>query len=222
MHEYLDRKSSVEAIKSIKSLFSDLSGVYRKYGINIEQDVGRKNILISAAQEHFFAKAIADVVGECSNDGRTGMADIIIDSLDDREVECKVLCQGKKGSWSLQADKASLERKGSCDFLYLLFDRTHENVALFLFPDLTPEDFADPSPGSRGKSRLKKSSAFKKCKPIIGGFTNLREEWIKKYSLQAKNAKSLTHKKKAEQKVNMWYNKPDSYNIQLESVNELI
>jgi len=221
MRQYLNRERSVEAIKNIKSFFSDLDGVYSKYGIDISRDVGRKNILISAAQEHFFAQAIASLVGECSNDGRTGMADIVIDSLDDREVECKVVCQGKKGSWSLQADKASLERKGSCDFLYLLFDRDHENVAVFLFSDLVADDFYDPAPGSRGKARLKKSSAFKKCLPIVGDFQNLREEYVRKYTASVSAAETPAQKTKAEQKLEMWYNKEDSYRIKLESVNEL-
>lgn len=218
---YLDRSSSVKAIKDIKSLFSDLDDVYSKYGIDISRDVGRKNILISAAQEHFFAEAIKGIVGDCSNDGRTGMADIVIGSLDDREVECKVVCQGKKGSWSLQADKASLERKGSCDFLYLLFDRDHENVAVFLFSDLVADDFYDPAPGSRGKARLKKSTAFKKCTPIVGNFKNLRKEYVDKYSADLSAAVTEAQKNKAEQKLEMWYNKEDSYRISLESVYEL-
>lgn len=218
---YLDRSSSVKAIKDIKSLFSDLDDVYSKYGIDISRDVGRKNILISAAQEHFFAEAIKGIVGDCSNDGRTGMADIVIGSLDDREVECKVVCQGKKGSWSLQADKASLERKGSCDFLYLLFDRDHENVAVFLFSDLVADDFYDPAPGSRGKARLKKSTAFKKCTPIVGNFKNLRKEYVDRYSADLSAAVTEAQKNKAEQKLEMWYNKEDSYRISLESVYEL-
>jgi len=218
---YLDRSSSVKAIKDIKSLFSDLDDVYSKYGIDISRDVGRKNILISAAQEHFFAEAIKGIVGDCSNDGRTGMADIVIGSLDDREVECKVVCQGKKGSWSLQADKASLERKGSCDFLYLLFDRDHENVAVFLFSDLVADDFYDPAPGSRGKARLKKSTAFKKCTPIVGSFKNLRKEYVDRYSADLSAAVTEAQKNKAEQKLEMWYNKEDSYRISLESVYEL-
>lgn len=221
MQMYLDREGSVAAVKSIKTLFNELNDVYSRHGIDIDRDVGRKNILISAAQEHFFAKAIEGVVGECSNDGRTGMADIVIDSLDDREVECKVVCQGKTGSWSLQADKASLERKGSCDFLYLLFDRSHENVAVFLFPDLTADDFYDPAPGSRGKARLKKSSAFKKCTPLVGGFENLREQYLKRYSHDMNTAETASQRKKAEQKHDLWYNKDDSYRIELEVVDEL-
>lgn len=218
---YLDRGSSVEAIRNISSLFNDVTDVYGKYGIDINRDVGRKNILISAAQEHFFANAIASVVGECSNDGRTGMADIVIDSLDNREVECKVVCRGKTGSWSLQADKATLEKKGSCDFLYLLFDRTHENTAVLLFESLTPDDFYDPAPGSRGKARLKKSSAFKKCKALVGGFENKRMKFLERYQDEVANSTTKSQKRKAEQKWAMWYNKEDSYSIQLECIDGL-
>ena len=220
--KYLDRKNSILAIKNIKSLFSDLEKVYSRYGIDISRDVGRKNILISAAQEHFFAQAIGNIVKDCTNDGRTGMADIVIESLDNREVECKVVCKGKSGSWSLQTDKASLERKGSCDFLYLLFDRLHDNVAVFLFSDLVAEDFYDPSPGSRGKARLKKSSAFKKCVPLVGSFSNQRTHYMARYLKESLASHSSKQSRdKAEQKYQMWYNKEDSYSIQLESINEL-
>tara|TARA_A200000159_G_scaffold87760_1_gene81275 strand:- start:1214 stop:1879 length:666 start_codon:yes stop_codon:yes gene_type:complete len=218
---YLDRAGSVKAIKNISDLFCEISDVYKEHGIDINRDVGRKNILISAAQEHFFAEAIAGVVGECSNDGRTGMADIIIESLDNKEVECKVLCQGKTGAWQLQTDKATLEKKGSCDFLYLLFDRTHENTAVLLFENLIPDDFYDPAPGSRGKARLKKSTAFKKCKALVGGYSNKREQYLERYRKDISAAKTVTQKKKAEQKWSLWYNKDDSYSIQLESVNGL-
>ncbi len=218
---YLTREASISAIKNITDLFTDISALYDKYGIDLGNDVGRKNILISAAQEHFFAKAIESIVGDCSSDGRTGMADIVIGSMEDKEVECKVVCRGKSGSWSLQADKATLQKKGSCDFLYLLFDRSHENVAVLLFEDLVPDDFYDPAPGSRGKARLKKSSAFKKCTPLVGHFNNLREMWMEEYSRRMKAASTNEDKKKAEQKMQLWYNKPDSYNIQLESIDEL-
>lgn len=218
---YLDRPSSIQAIKSISSLFDEINEVYSRHGIDMNRDVGRKNILISAAQEHFFARAIANVVGECSNDGRTGMADIVIDSLDDKEVECKVVCRGKTGSWSLQADKATLERKGVCDFLYLLFDRSHENTAVLLFEDLVPEDFYDPAPGSRGKARLKKSSAFKKCKALVGGFENKRKKFLERYQDEVQNSITPSQRKNAEKKWNMWYNKEDSYSIHLENIDEL-
>ena len=70
--QYLTRESSVRAISNITSLFHDIRGLYSKHGIDITKDVGRQNILISAAQEHFFADAINESFGVCSNDGRTG------------------------------------------------------------------------------------------------------------------------------------------------------
>ena len=218
---YLSRASSIEAIKRINNLFCDLKSVYSSHGINITKDVGRQNILISAAQEHFFAETINESFGKCVSDGRTGAADIIIECLDDRELECKVLCQGKKGSWSLQTDKATMQKKGKCDFLYLMFDRTHENVALFLFKELTADDFSDPAPGSRGKARLNKSTAFKKCTPLVGGFVDKRLTYMKMYEERMSSATSEKEKETAAQKLEMWYNKSSQYKIQLEDLNEI-
>lgn len=219
--QYLTRESSLKAIGNITSLFHDIRGLYSKYGIDISKDVGRQNILISAAQEHFFADAINESFGICSNDGRTGAADIIIECLDNRELECKVVCQGKTGSWHLQTDKATLEKKGSCDFLYLLFDRKHENVGVFLFPSLTPDDFKDPSPGSRGKARLNKRTAFKKCVPLVGSFHDKRRAYMERYEREMSEGETEAQRKKAAQKLEMWYNKPSCYSIQLESLNEI-
>jgi hypothetical protein len=219
--QYLTRDSSVRAIRNINQLFSDIKGLYHSHGIDITGDVGRQNILISAAQEHFFAKAIHESFGECKNDGRTGMADIVISCLGDRELECKVVCQGKTGSWHLQTDKATLEKKGSCDFLYLMFDRKHERVGVFLFPSLTPDDFKDPSPGSRGKARLNKHLAFKKCIPLVGGFVDKRLEYMTKYEEAMSTAETEKERETAAQKLEMWYNKTSQFRIQLEDLNEI-
>ena len=219
--QYLTRDSSLRAIRNIRELFTDIKGLYGSYGIDITGDVGRQNILISAAQEHFFAKVIDEDFGDCSNDGRTGEADIVINCMDDRELECKVVCQGKTGSWHLQADRTTLEKKGESDFLYLLFDRTHENVGLLLFKSLTPDDFKDPSPGSRGKSRLNKSSAFKKCIPLVGSFVDKRILYMEKYNKALSIAETEKQRKTAAQKIEMWYNKPSQYKIQLEDLNEI-
>lgn len=218
---YLTREASLGTIKRINSLFTDIKQLYSSHGIDITNDVGRQNILISAAQEQFFADAINESFGSCVSDGRTGAADIIIECLDDRELECKVLCQGKKGSWSLQADKATLEKKGECDFLYLLFDRTHENVGLFLFKSLTPDDFKNPAPGSRGKARLDKNSAFKKCIPLVGGFVDKREEYMEMYKSRMASAETEKEKETAAQKLELWYNKPSHYKIHLEGLDDI-
>lgn len=219
--QYLTRESSVKAIDNITSLFNDLRELYFNHGIDLSNDVGRQNILISAAQEHFFARVIGENVGKATNDGRTGAPDIVINSLDDREVECKVLSRGKTGSWHFQADKASLVRKGSSDFLYLMFDREYTQVGVFLFNSLTPDDFKDPSPGARGKSRLNKQTAFRKCTPLVGSFYDKRIMYMEKYEQQMKEADTPSQKEKAAQKLEMWYNKTSCYSIQLENLNEI-
>lgn len=221
MKQYLTRDSSLLAIRNINNLFSEIKDLYSSHGIDITGDVGRQNILISAAQEHFFADAINNTFGNCSNDGRTGAADIIIECLDNRELECKVVCQGKTGSWNLQTDKATLEKKGQCDFLYLLFDRTHTNVGVFLFPSLTAKDFKDPSPGSRGKARLDKGLAFKKCIPLVGSFEDKRKNYMKRYEKEMLNAKNEKDKQTAAQKLEMWYNKTSQYKIHLEELDDI-
>jgi hypothetical protein len=219
--QYLTRDSSLSAIRNINSLFGEIKQLYYSHGIDITGDVGRQNILISAAQEHFFADAINSSFGDCSNDGRTGAADIIIECLDDRELECKVVCQGKTGSWNLQTDKATLQKKGKCDFLYLLFDRTHTNVGLFLFPELTADDFKDPSPGSRGKARLDKGLAFKKCIPLVGSFEDKRKNYMRRYEQEMGAATDEKTKQIAAQKLEMWYNKSSQYKIQLEALDDI-
>jgi hypothetical protein len=218
---YLTREKSIEAVANIKSLFDGLTALYEKHGINLDGDIGRKNILISAAQEHFFAAAINDITGDCNSDGRTGQADIYIGGEIKRELECKVVSKGEKGSWAFQADKSTLEKKEKCDFLYLLFNRDHSSVGVFLFKDLEPDDFYDPAPGSRGRAKLKKHTAFSKCTPLVGDFENLRLKYMQKYKDSIATARTEKQKKNFEKKYEMWYNKNDSYRILLEDISEL-
>ena len=218
---YLTRESAIKAVQNLVNFGSDVSALYRRHGIDFSTDVGRQNILLSAAQEHFFANEIRDTVGACRNDGRTGEPDIIIEALDDRELECKVVCKGKKGSWHLQADRKCLEEDGkSLDFLYLLFDRTYDNVGVLLFQDLEFDDYKQPSPGSRGKSRMNKTTAFQKCVPLIGGFIDKREVYIKKYTEAISAAQTPAELRKAKEKLSSWEKKPPQISISLEPVDD--
>jgi len=221
LQSYLTRSAAIGAVDNIMTFADDMQKTYQRHGIDLGADVGRQNIILSPAQEHFFADAIRMAVGACRNDGRTGEPDIIITALDNRELECKVVCKGKAGSWHLQADRKSLEAGGSLDFLYLLFDRTYENVGVFLFKDLVYDDFKVPSPGSRGKSRMNKRSAFKKCVPLIGGFYDKREHYLKRYENDLKSATTIYEVGKAKQKLELWTNKEPQISITLEPIDEI-
>ena len=220
--QYIHRDAAVAAVDNVMNFATDVSALYQRHGITFSTDVGRQNILLSAAQEQFFADEIRNIVGDCRNDGRTGEPDIVIDSLGGKEVECKVVCKGKKGSWHLQADRKCLEAPGkSLDFLYLLFDRTYDNVGVLLFRDLTFDDYKTPSPGSRGKSRMNKSTAFKKCVPLIGGFVDKREQYLKKYTEDITTATTAYELKRAKEKLKLWESKPPQISILLEPIDEL-
>ena len=221
LHSYLTRPAAIGAIENIMSFADDMQKTYEKHGIDLGSDVGRQNIILSPAQEHFFADAIRKAVGACRNDGRTGEPDIIITSLNNRELECKVVCKGKAGSWHLQADRTSLQDGKSLDFLYLLFDREYKNVAVFLFKDLVYDDFKVPSPGSRGKSRMNKKTAFKKCIPLVGEFFDKKEHYIQRYEKDLKLASTPFEVKKATQKLELWKSKQPQISITLESINEI-
>jgi len=221
LQSYLTRAAAIDAVESIMTFADDMQKTYERHGINLGGDVGRQNIILSPAQEHFFAEVIRKVVGACRNDGRTGEPDIIITALNNRELECKVVCKGKAGSWHLQADRTSLAEGKSLDFLYLLFDRTYENVGVFLFKDLKYDDFKIPSPGSRGKSRMNKKSAFKKCIPLLGGFYDKREHYLKRYKSDIKSATTIYELGKAKTKLELWEQKDPQISITLESIDEI-
>ena len=221
LQSYLTRSAAIDAIGNIMSFADDMQKTYNRHGIDLGNDVGRQNIILSPAQEHFFADVIRKVVGECRNDGRTGEPDIIITALNNRELECKVVCKGKAGSWHLQADRTSLSDGGTLDFLYLLFDRTYDNVGVFLFKDLGYDDFKVPSPGSRGKSRMNKKSAFKKCTPLVGGFFDRREQYMRRYAAEIESAETIYELGKAKAKLELWTNKEPQISITLESIDEI-
>ena len=84
-------------------------------------------------------------------------------------------------SYSLQTDWATLKNKGKLDYLYVLCDDQFEKFCALYFKGLTTEDFFPPANGSRGKSRMKKSSAMKKAVCLHGSFTTQNQKHINNY-----------------------------------------
>jgi len=216
---YLTPESAREAVNDILLFSGEVDELYARHDISVTDDVGRKNILLSAAQEKFFAKALERAGYKCSVDGKTGEPDILV-KVDDlwRELECKVSCRSKKGSWQLQTDERTLQNKGACDFLYLLFNRKHTEVAVLFFENLNSSDFHKASSSSRGKARMKKYSAFKKCTPLIGSIVDKRKEYIQSYKDKYKSAVGVKMKNKILDKIKMWENKDSQFSIFLEPI----
>jgi hypothetical protein len=176
------------ALLKMRKFYLDLSNLYRDYGIEIFDDVCRRNALMSHAQERFFAEELEKKYPTAISDGRTGMADIVIPEIN-KEVECKLTTKRSKGGFSLQTDYNTLSKKGSLDFLYVLTDRGFSKFSVLFFKGLTVDDFHPPSPGSKGKAKMNKSSGMKKCEVLVGEISVQNKIEIQKINGRIKDAK---------------------------------
>jgi hypothetical protein len=71
MISYIDRNMAIEAIKQMKSFHVDLRNVMHKHGFDLVSNLGRRNILLSQAQEKFFADQMSRTM-DVATSGRTG------------------------------------------------------------------------------------------------------------------------------------------------------
>jgi hypothetical protein len=156
----------------MKSLSIDIDEVFKKHGLSQAKNTGRRNNLLSQAQEEFFAREIRKKFPSTTADGRTGQPDIHIPEIQ-KEVECKLTSPNDEGSITFYADAESLS--DGRDYLYVVIDKEFQQFGVFLFEGLTKSDFRDPAPGSKGKVQMIKGRAADKCVPIIGKLENLSE-----------------------------------------------
>ena len=216
MH-YLDAAMAKNAILKMKEFHRDLHEIHENYDLDFFQDLGRRNILMSRPQEVFFCQEIQKRWSKATSDGRTGQPDILIPEFG-KELECKITTKRKGGSWAFQADYATLERKGSCDFLYVCCDEKFENFGVFYFRDLTVADFKPPAPGSRGKSRLLLRNCISRCESLVGQIFNRNQIFILKAKAKLLKAQTRSEEEAAQKSLAYWQTTPNSYTIQLEKV----
>ena len=188
------------AIKSIKKMINyndDLSATMSKYNIDFSDNVCRRNAMLSEAQEKFFANELVANGIEATSDGHVGQADIILlkDGKPFHEIECKLTSEKTAGGFSMQTDAETIENKVSLDYLYLLTNRSFNKFALLYFHQLNRYDFSDVSPGSRGKVKMIKHRAMKKCTPILGEVIDNRVGYIEKLKSNLDDALSYQHRR---------------------------
>ena len=179
---YISREMSELAILKMKDFHERLKSLYSDFGINVLEDICRRNALMSHAQEKFFAEEICKGFPGAFSDGRTGCADIVIPSIN-KELECKLTTKKKAGGFSLQSDIRSLSDGSSLDFLYVLSNREFDKFAVLHFIGLNRSDFLALSPGSRGKVKMNKSIAMKKCKVLLGNVSVQNDIELEKISV---------------------------------------
>lgn len=180
---YLTKSIIREALRNVQAFEHELDNLFASYDYNLRDNLGRRNALCSQAQEKELAKQLSKHFHSVIQDGAPGKPDIFIGDIN-KELECKLTSGNRSSSvsYSLQTDWATLENKGSLDYLYVLCDDAFENFCALYFEGLTTDDFYPPANGSRGKARMKKSSAMKKAVCLHGSFTTQNESYINSYS----------------------------------------
>jgi len=211
----LDRIHVVEALASMQDAYNDLRDFFSSRGIdNFEDDVCRRNLMMSVFHESYFTQAFTKQFGSARNDGQTGEADIIIETLG-REVECKLTTVTPTGGFNLQTDYKTLQRKGELDYLYVLTNRDFSAYAVLYFEGLTTDDFHPPARSSRGKARMKKHEAFSKCHVLFGNVENRTAVNLAKArrNLADCSDRAVKRRQKLEQSIRHWETADASFNI---------
>lgn len=157
------------AIHNMAQFYNTLQEIYSNHGMDIQEDLGRRNILMSKPQEKYFAAELKRVYPSTKSDGTTGQPDITVPEIG-RELECKLTSAHKSGAWRLQTDYETLRKKGRLDYLYVLCDENFKRFSVLHFEGLTVEDFNPPGKGSRNKANLNLSRAMSKCHVLVGSY----------------------------------------------------
>jgi hypothetical protein len=216
----LKRQDAITALRNMKLFHDECRALFCKHGFDLLDNLGRRNILLSQAQEKFFADVLSKRHAGVVNDGRTGQPDIVIQSLA-RELECKLTSRHKGGAISFQSDHESLIQKGTLDYLYVIADDENKKFAVLHFQDLDVEDFRPLSPGSRGKVAMYKHKGMKKCNVLVGRAINDSEKHISRlHKKLADPTISASVRQKAQKSLKYWKTSPAFYSFSLEALDE--
>jgi len=215
---YITKEMAQEAISKMKIFHESVRDLYGNFDMDLLDNLGRRNIIMSQTQEKFFAQSLSKVYEGVREDGRTGEPDIMIGELD-KELECKLTSRHRSGSISFQSDFESLQKKGNLDYLYVIADNEFENFAVLLFEGLTVDDFRPLSTGARGKVAMFKHRGMKKCRQLLGNCVNVNDINIEKCRRKLKNKKTPPYQRRRAQKsLKYWQETPTKYRFELEAI----
>ena len=215
---YITREIAERALIKMKKFHQDLDNVFQSHGMNLKENLGRRNILLSQAQEKFFAEELSYHYEGVISDGRTGQPDIVIESLN-RELECKLTSKNKSGAYSFQSDYETLNKKGSLDYLYVVADENFEKFTVLHYEGLTTDDFRHLSPGARGKVAMKKHVANKKLNKVYGDLESKSLKQIKRLeTLLEKNDIPNYMRNKYKKSLEYWKTSSEKFTVVLEDI----
>ena len=197
---FITREIVSDAIKNMQSFYTQLTGVYQSHGMDLTDNLGRRNILMSGPMEHFLAKSLRSSFTNVENDGRTGKSDIVVHlQQGEKELECKLTSPHTSGAIAFQSDFETLEKKGELDYIYIIADKSFEGFVAIHFEGLSVEDFHKLSTGARGKVQMAKHVGMKKANVLIGNAVSSVDVQIEKN--RANISKVIRGTK---QKLNKW------------------
>jgi len=214
---YISREVAIAAVKRMKGFHEDIVKTYTDYGMDLLDNLGRRNIVMSQVQETFFAQELGRIFSDVKEDGRTGQPDIIIGEID-REVECKLTSRHKTGAISFSTDHGTLAQKGELDYLYVVCDREFKKFCVIHFEKLTVEHFRHISPGARGKVAMKKYLTIPEAHVLVGDVVSMNHLNIQKIKKTLEHCSPTTKKfTNLKKRLAYWEDVPEKYNIILES-----
>jgi len=215
---YITREHVAQALGCMKSFHADLQSLHHNYDLDLMGNSGRRNVLMSSVQERFFADALSKDYKDVINNGRTGEPDIVIGELD-KELECKITTpSGSGGSVSLQTDYATLKKKGSLDYLYVIADKRFEKFVVLHYIGLTTDDFSVPCSSSRGKSSMMKHVADPKCNILWGAVKNKNEVQLTKLrrKLESCSDRAVKRRERLLKSIKYWTDTPINFTYEFE------
>lgn len=216
LNTYMSRSDAFFALKKMKKFHDDLKNVMESNGFDLLDNLGRRNILLSQAQEKYFSESLSKKY-DVNCDGRTGEPDILITSLG-KELECKLTSRHKSGTISFQTDYETLLKKEKLDYLYVVANRDFDEFAVILYEGLTVSDFRKLSSGSRGKTQMMKHKAHDRARILVGAMENINQESIKKLEKKKEKASTALQKRKIQKSINYWKSSPSKFRVITESI----
>ena len=93
---YLTKDDIVEVLHQMKDFENELNNTFEKRGYNFRKNTGRRNALLSVAQEREVAKVLQKKFKSVIEDGAPGKPDIFIEDIN-KELECKLTSGSRSG-----------------------------------------------------------------------------------------------------------------------------
>ena len=185
MSKYITREVALKTCSKMRDFYLVLEEAYKSAGLSIESDRGRRNIMMSGPMERFLADSLLECGITAHHNGATGQPDVVLEIGGDfLEIECKLTSpHASSNSIAFQTDFATLEKKGSLDFCYIIANPAFDGFVFLHFQGLTIDDFRKLSPGARGKVQMYKYKGLNKATPLVGEIINRKENHLEKLKL---------------------------------------